>query len=254
MQAFDSVNRNRIIECLTEYEVPNKLITITGLTIQNVTAKVKIGNYYSIELKIVTGVKQGDPLSATLFSILIDGIIKQLEIKGNISTHLKQCSAYTDDILLIARTTHALKDTCQKLIGTPSQVGLTINEHKTKYLRCTKKQCRMDGIDITNSHFEQVKSFKYLGSNVNGNNSIEEEIKERISMGNKAYYANKDLFRSRLLTKYSKLRMYQTLVRPVVTYACETWVLKENIKIKLRVFERKILRRIFGPVKERDGT
>ena len=79
MQAFDSVNRNRIIECLTEYEVPNKLIKLTGLTIQNVTAKVKIGNYYSIELKIVTGVKQGDPLSATLFSILIDDIIKQLD-------------------------------------------------------------------------------------------------------------------------------------------------------------------------------
>jgi hypothetical protein len=48
--------------------------------------------------------------------------------------------------------------------------------------------------------------------------------------------------------------MYQTLVRPVVTYACETWVLKENIKTKLRVFERKILRRIYGPTKESDGT
>jgi len=110
----------------------------------------------------------------------------------------------------------------------------------------------MDGIDITNSHFEQVKSFKYLGSNVNGNNSIEEEIKERISMGNKAYYANKDLFRSRLLTKYSKLRMYQTLVRPVVTYACETWLLKENIKMKLRVFERKIFKENFWPC-QREG-
>jgi len=247
VQAFYSVNRNRIIECLTEYEVPNKLIKLTGLTIQNVTAKVKIGNYYSNELKIVTGVKLGDPLYATLFSILIDNVIKQLEIKGNISTCLVQCSAYADYILVIARTTHALTDTCHKLIETSSQVGLTINEHKTKYLRCTKKQCRMDGIDSTNSHFEKVKSFKYLGSYVNGNSSIEEEIKERISMGNKAYYANKDLFRSRLLTKYSKLRMYQTLVRAVVTYACETWVLKENIKMKLRVFERKILRRIFWP-------
>ena len=48
--------------------------------------------------------------------------------------------------------------------------------------------------------------------------------------------------------------MYQTLVRPVVIYACETWVLKENIKIKLRVFERKVLRRIYGPTKESDGT
>jgi len=48
--------------------------------------------------------------------------------------------------------------------------------------------------------------------------------------------------------------MYQTLVRPVVTYTCETWVLKENIKTKLWVFERKALRRIYGPTKESDGT
>jgi hypothetical protein len=43
-------------------------------------------------------------------------------------------------------------------------------------------------------------------------------------------------------------------VRPVVTYAYETWVLKENIKSKLRVFEKKVLRRIYGLTKESDGT
>jgi hypothetical protein len=48
--------------------------------------------------------------------------------------------------------------------------------------------------------------------------------------------------------------MYKTLVRPTVTYACETWVLKENMKTKLRVFERKVLRRICGPTKEKDGV
>jgi hypothetical protein len=83
---------------------------------------------------------------------------------------------------------------------------------------------------------------------------FEEEIKGRISLGNKAFYANQDLFKSKLLTKNSKPRMYKTLVRPVVTYACEMWVLKENIKTKLSVFERKVLRRICGPTKERDGT
>ena len=83
---------------------------------------------------------------------------------------------------------------------------------------------------------------------------IEEEIKGRIYLGNKAFYANQDLFKSELLTKNSKLRVYKTLVRPAVPYACETWVLKENIKPKLRVFERKVLRRIYGPTKEKDDT
>ena len=149
---------------------------------------------------------------------------------------------------------HCLADIFQKLKEKSAQVGLRINEQKTKYLRCTRKPHKMDGIDISRTHLEQVTSFKYLGSIVNGNNSIEGEIKERITLANKAYYANKDLFRSKLLSKKTKLRIYHTLVRPVATYGCETWVLKENIKLKLMVFERKILRRIYGPTKARDGT
>ena len=43
-------------------------------------------------------------------------------------------------------------------------------------------------------------------------------------------------------------------MRPVVTCACEMWVLKGNRKTKLRVFEGKVLRRIYGPTKEKDGT
>jgi hypothetical protein len=57
-----------------------------------------------------------------------------------------------------------------------------------------------------------------------------------------------------VLSKKAKLKIYWTLVGPVITYARETWVLKEAIKQKLLVFERKILRRIFGPIKERDVT
>jgi hypothetical protein len=54
--------------------------------------------------------------------------------------------------------------------------------------------------------------------------------------------------------KKSKLKLYWCIIRPIVIYSCETWVLKELIKNKLMVFERKVLRRIFGLTKERDGT
>jgi hypothetical protein len=70
-----------------------------------------------------------------------------------------------------------------------------------------------------------------------------------------AYYANQFFFKSRLVSKKSKLKLYWSIIRPTATYGCETWVLKETIKKnKLMVFERKVLRRIFGPTKERDGT
>jgi hypothetical protein len=63
----------------------------------------------------LTGVKQGDPLSATLFSIVIDDILKQLELRSNISTRLKHCSAYADYILRTVRTKQTMIDTFEKL-------------------------------------------------------------------------------------------------------------------------------------------
>jgi hypothetical protein len=47
--------------------------------------------------------------------------------------------------------------------------------------------------------------------------------------------------------------LYNTLMRPTVTYASETWVLKENMINKLMIFERKITRKIFGPTRSDDG-
>jgi len=101
---------------------------------------------------------------------------------------------------------------------------------------------------------DQVKSFSYLGSTVNGNNALEEEIRERIAKEKRAFYANKALFTSKLVSRRSKLKLYWTVIRPVVVYGCETWVLKENIIQNLSVFERKILRKVFGPTKNKDGS
>jgi hypothetical protein len=71
-----------------------------------------------------------------------------------------------------------------------------------------------------------------------------------IAVGIKAYYANQKLFKSRLVTKHSKLKLYRTVIRPIVTYASKTWELKESIIQKMLIFETKTLRRIFGPKKE----
>jgi retron-type reverse transcriptase len=69
------------------------------------SAIVKINNKFTGKFEVQTGVKQGDPVSATLFSIAMDSILKKMELRGNISTRLRQCTAYADDILITARTT-----------------------------------------------------------------------------------------------------------------------------------------------------
>jgi hypothetical protein len=69
---------------------------------------------------------------------------------------------------------------------------------------------------------------------------MEEKIRERIVLGTKANCANLQFFKSRLVTKQSKLKLYRTVIRPIVTCASETWILKEAIIQKLLVFERNI--------------
>jgi hypothetical protein len=81
------------VTCLNNYGVPSKLIKLIAKTLQDTKTRVKVNQSYTKYFEVTTGVKQGDPLSTTLFSIVIDNIIKQLELTGNISTRLKQCSA-----------------------------------------------------------------------------------------------------------------------------------------------------------------
>ena len=90
-------------------------------------------------------------------------------------------------------------------------------------------------------------------SNVNTDNSLEEEIKERIAAGNRAYHVHKKLFTSKLISRNVKLQLYNTLIRPTVTYASETWLLKVSMINKLMIFERKIMRKILGPTRSNDG-
>ena len=71
---------------------------------------------------------------------------------------------------------------------------------------------------------------------MNTDNSFEEQIKERIAAGNRAYQVQKKLFSSKLISRNVKLQLYNTLIRPTVTYDSETWVLKENMTIKLMIF------------------
>jgi len=84
-------------------------------------------------------------------------------------------------------------------------------------------------------------------------NSTSSELQERIISGNGCYYSCGGLKKSRALNRSSKLKIYKTLIRPAVTYGCEAWTLTSRNEQQLRIFERKILRKVFGPVQNENG-
>jgi hypothetical protein len=80
-----------------------------------------------------------------------------------------------------------------------------------------------------------------------GQKLIQEEIKRRLNSGNACYHSVQNLLSSRLLSKNGKVRIYKTINLPVILYGCDTWSLTVKEEHKLRVFENRVLRRIFGP-------
>jgi hypothetical protein len=216
--------------------------------------QVEVNNSYSEWFETKTGVIQGDPLLALLFSVVLNSVMDNLEVRGNITTRLKQICAYVGDIVIIGRTKQSLIETFCKLKNEAQKVGLIVNNNKTKYLHDTREIIQPTCIDTGGGQFEKVNSFKYLGAMVNTDNAIEEEIKERIVAGNRAFCVHKKLFTSKLISRNIKLQLYNMLIRQTVTYAWETWVFKENLINKLMIFERKIMRKIFGPIRSDDGN
>ena len=104
---------------------------------------------------------------------------------------------------------------------------------------------------IDNSSNETVEEFKYLGTTLTDQNSIQVEIKSRLKLGNACYHSVQNLLSSRLLAKNLKIKIYRTVILPVVLYGCETWSLTLREERRLRVFENRVLRKVFGPKKGR---
>ena len=82
--------------------------------------------------------------------------------------------------------------------------------------------------------------------NKNSNHSLT-SIKSRLKLGNACYYSVQNLLSSSLLSKNIKIKIYRTTILPVVLYGCETWSLTFREELRLRVFENRVLRRVFGP-------
>jgi sorting nexin-29 len=99
-QAFDTVNRDVIYNSLIKHNVPDKLIKLIKLTMQQTKMKVKVNNSYPEWFETKTGVRQGDPLSALLFSVVLDSLIANLEVRGNnykIKTDLCLCRRHCNN-------------------------------------------------------------------------------------------------------------------------------------------------------------
>lgn len=254
-KAYDSIHRNTLFNIMKELEIPSKLINLTRMCLEETYAKI-LSSCESECFTISSGLRQGDPCSPVLFNLVLEKIDREVKIllaEENYGIQLNHFVisrlAYADDVVLLTHSKESLRLFTDIYIKAAQKVGLEINVTKSEYM-CINRNSngRLDTLVVNDKIFKQVPNFKYLGSIINNQNNKDEEIQARINAANKAYFSLQQAFKKRSLSKAFKIRLYHSSILPVVLYGCEALTFRNNDEKRLLVFERKVLRRIFGPV------
>ena len=134
---------------------------------------------------------------------------------------------YADDVDILGGIIHNIKKSRESLVVASKETGLEVNADKTKYIIISRDQNagRSHYIKLDNSTFERVEEFRYLGTTLTYQNSIQEEIKSTLKSGNACYCSVQNFLSFSLQSKNLEIKIYRTIFLPLCLNACETWSL-----------------------------
>ena len=162
--------------------------TLFILIMTETYSRVRVGKNLSDMFPIRNGLKQGDALSPLLFNFALEYAIRRVQVNKDglklNGTH--RLLAYADDVNIMGGSIHTVKESAESLVVAAKEIGLEVNGDKTKYMVMSREQTA--GLSHT-MKVERVEGFKYLGTTLTNQNSIQKEIKSRLKLGNACYHS-----------------------------------------------------------------
>ena len=248
-KAFDSLDRQTLWRLLRHYGVPQKIVDIIRNSYEGMTCRVVHGQQITDAFQVKTGVRQGCLLSPFLFLLAIDWVMKT-------STHQRRNGIqwtlwdqlddldFADDLALLSHTQQQMQEKTSDVATTSACIGLSIHKGKSKVLKVNATSTTP--IMLDEEALEEVESFVYLGSTVDIQGGTDADVRTRVGKARMAFQQLRNVWVSRHLSKKLKIRIFNTMVKPVLLYGSETWrTTATNIK-NIQSFINKCLRRILG--------
>ncbi|XP_065279376.1 uncharacterized protein LOC135895225, partial [Emys orbicularis] len=270
-KAFDTVNREALWTILTRLGCPRKFVQIIRLFHDSMTGEVLSDGATSAPFNITNGVKQGCVLAPVLFNLffacvlnhavkdLDQGIyvkyrhdgslfdLRHLNAKTKTVQKLLLEALFADNCALMAHTENDLQHIVNKFAEASQLFGLTISLGKTEVLHQSApgSNASVPSISIDGTQLKVVENFKYLGSVISSDGSLDNEINARISNASQA----PGCLRVKVLNHHNirmstKLLVYRAVILSSLLYRCKTWTLYRHHIKQFEAFHMRCLRNI----------
>ena len=248
-KAFDSVDREALWKLLKHYGVPDKIISLIRCTYQDMSCRVAHAGQTSDSFEVKTGVRQGCLLSPFLFLLVIDWIMKTTTtgrnngIQWTLWTQLDDID-FADDLALLSHNHNQMQDKTTRLETTSGSTGLKISRKKTELMKINTTVSTP--VTVGGEPIREVDSFVYLGSIVDKQGGTDRDVTARIGKARGAFVILKNIWTSKQISMRTKLRIFNSNVKSVLLYGCETWRTTKTMQQKIQTFLNSCLRRIFN--------
>lgn len=154
---------------------------------------------------------------------------------------------FADDVVLLAEILSTLVGSLEALSRAAEPLGLKVSWAKTKIQAFDEVLQGVESVAVCSENVEIVNRFTYLGSVIHSDGGSDLDVERRLGMAYTAMESlNNSVWRCRNLSRRIKVRVFETLVLPVLFYGAETWTLVSRTSARINSFLTKSLRRILG--------
>ena len=260
-KAFDSIWREGLIKKITNLGINGNFLNIIKSMYATTTNCIIYDNELSETFPSNKGVKQGDTLSTTLFNLFINDLPNVFNFTGNnpvtVGNTEISCLKYADDLVLMSSCPLSLQKCISNLEQYCTKWKLEVNLKKTKIVIFNKQGSLIKKhiFFFKKQIIENTKQYKYLGFTFSCSGSDNIGISNLLNQAKKAWYAiQQTLSKSMRKNIHTYLHLFDTQVKPIMLYACESWSeslkdegnINDMIRNNMEKFHISVLKRLLG--------